>query len=218
MPRRTWQEGDIAFFSGADFFSEAAYSELIESRYMHKEATGHPCIVLKLLPGDRAVITNVSAFGSSKINDYKAPWETSGGEKHKYLYRSFQGCQRSNETYQPLRLLPGQSFPKPRTSWVDIRKVWEVPVSVLGRFTKSRVLLKMAPDSLQELRADIAKRSRKYCSSWDFVPTTKLPEASQAPCWRPNRTRVDLESAFANLQIRLVLASSRTLPSAIMTY
>lgn len=185
---RSWQEGDVAFLSQGRFYlakyPDHEYSKLIKSGVLDEEATGHPCIILKLLPHDRVVVTTVSAFGSGNYNKNKAPW------KHlrcymgrQALFRSFQGCELASRTTKPLKLLPGHQWPKPETSWVNIRSVWAVPMSALGSFTKSKQLLVMTPESLDELRCDVAKRSTNYDPCWNFPGDIKGTPTSPVQNW-----------------------------------
>ncbi|KAH8903408.1 hypothetical protein BR93DRAFT_864049, partial [Coniochaeta sp. PMI_546] len=161
----TWQEGDIAFLKDWKQYISHDYDELIGSGYIHPGATNHPCIILKKLPEGRVVITTVSAYGSGVHNHHAAPWlEKRCYARDERLFRSFEGSQCGGNGLKPLQLIPGQTMPKPKTSWLNIRNVYNVPLAVIGRFTKPRnwVLLKMAPSSLANLRLDIALRSPNY--------------------------------------------------------
>ncbi|OIW26638.1 hypothetical protein CONLIGDRAFT_672160 [Coniochaeta ligniaria NRRL 30616] len=174
MPATTWQEGDIAFLNDSERYNNREYDELIDSGYMHPGATGHPCIILKMLPGDRVVVTTISAYGSGVHNQHAAPWISKRCySKDERFFRSFQGSECSRNNLKPLQLIPGQEMPKPETSWLFIKNVYDVPLSVIGRFTKpcNKVLLKMTPESLADLRLDIASRSPNYDSRWGFVDT-----------------------------------------------
>ena len=74
MAAISWLEGDIAFLKDHHAFNDRATRELISSGIIHERATGHPCVILKMLPGARAVITTVSAHGSGDYNNNLAPW------------------------------------------------------------------------------------------------------------------------------------------------
>jgi hypothetical protein len=174
MPSNTWQEGDIAYLQLHELFNDSDYYELIESGTMPPGATGHPCVILKVLPGARVVITTVSAYGSGAYNNNRAPWIAMRCySKDQLFFRSFRGSICSSRKNKPLQLIPGQQMPKPETSWLHIKNVYSVPLSVISRFTKPRngQLLKMAPSSLADLRSDIAKRSPYYNPDWQLVDT-----------------------------------------------
>jgi len=174
MAAITWLEGDIAFLKDYQTFNDRDTRELISSGIIHERATGHPCIILKMLPGARAVVTTVSAHGSGDYNNNLAPWlAIRSCAMDRPFFRSFQGSVCSSNRFKPLQLIPGQSMPKPKTSWVNIKNVYNVPLSVIGRFTKPRyrVILKMAPDSLADLQMDIAKRCPCYSPRWQLADT-----------------------------------------------
>lgn len=172
-PTASWQEGDVAYLRPSELFTERETRELITTRLIDRYATGHPCVILKVLPDDRAVITTVSAYGSGAHNNNLVPWLA---KKRRYgsqmtFFRSFEGSVCGSANFKPLQLIKGQTMPKPETSWLNINNVWAVPMSVLTSFTKSRYLLSMTPESLSDLRSDFVKRSPNYNPLWDFVPT-----------------------------------------------
>lgn len=191
MPATTWQEGDIAYLKPHTDFDRLAHKELITSNRMNPGATGHPCVILKVLPGDRIVVTTISAYGSGDHNNHAAPWISKRCySRDQWWFRSFKGSECSNNNLKPLQLIPGQAMPKPKTSWLFIKNVYDVPLSVIGRFTKPRngKLLKMAPDSLADLRKDIASRSPYYKSHWGFVNTpSHMKRGSTTANWRKPR-------------------------------
>jgi hypothetical protein len=159
MKPDTWQEGDIAYLKPHECFSEHDYRELIGSRFMHPGATGHPCIILKILPAAQVVITTVSAYGSGDHNHNRAPWLAKAAySRDKKYFRLFEGSTPSSTALKPLSLAPGQQMPKPKASWLLIKNVYTVPLSVISRFTKpgKGVFLKMTPR--EPLRPQVGHR------------------------------------------------------------
>ncbi|KAL2018234.1 hypothetical protein VTK56DRAFT_1141 [Thermocarpiscus australiensis] len=161
-----WREGDIAFLRPSGEFSSSDYDALIRSRYIPAKATGHPVIILRRLSehSTHVLITPVSAYSSGPFNHYLPPWkQVHHAPKHPRDFRGFHGSELPNDEFPALFLEEGQSMPKPRTSWLYIQSLWVVPLSVITRFTKSRELLRVRADSLDDLRRDMARR----CKSWD---------------------------------------------------
>ncbi|KAK3687742.1 hypothetical protein B0T22DRAFT_350506, partial [Podospora appendiculata] len=166
-----WQEGDIAFLKPDDSFTEEEHRELIQAKPGHKHgyiparACGHPVIVLHRMSENSThiLITPVSAYSSGEENNYLPPWRQ---EYHKWKtpddFRSFFGCERSSERYPYLYLEDGQSMPKPKASWLYIQSVWCVPLTVIGRFTKTRELLRVRNDSLVNLRQQMAEKAKRW--------------------------------------------------------
>ncbi|KAB5542546.1 hypothetical protein GE09DRAFT_1244884, partial [Coniochaeta sp. 2T2.1] len=203
--RDPWRAGDIAYLSDSEYFFAREWDALIGTGTLDEGTTGHPCIILKTMSGNRFVITTVSAFGSS-VHDSKpvAPWKR-GFRGQAHLYRSFEGSELSRYNVKPLRLVPGQKWHKPKASWVKISNVYEVPGSVLREYKpECGYRRRMDPESLVDLRRDIAKNSFKYEAHWKFEglsppikrqsspPPTPgqrqaMPEAPVAPSpqWRP---------------------------------
>ncbi|KAL2256996.1 hypothetical protein VTK26DRAFT_789 [Humicola hyalothermophila] len=152
-----WAAGDVAFLRRVEEFSPSDYAALMKPRrsegrgHLQRGATGHPVIILA---GTRThvVATTVSAYGSGPENGYLAPWkQRRHQDKEPEDFRSFSGSERPNG--RPfLRLEPGMSWPKRRTSWVNIQSVFVVPRTVLARFTRSREDLRVQSESLEDLR------------------------------------------------------------------
>lgn len=210
MSAASWQEGDIAYLKCHECFSDGDYRELIASGAISEGATGHPCIILKVLPGPRVVITTISAYGSGDHNNNCAPWIAMRCySQEKWFFRSFQGSVCGNN-YKPLQLIPGQKMPKPETSWLFIKNVYSVPLSVIGRFTKPRdgQLLKMTPRSLADLQSDIAKRSPNYNPCWQLVDTAAPSKKSST-----NTTRRQPQS----LSEAAMIASATCMRPAVNT-
>ncbi|KAK4233997.1 hypothetical protein C8A03DRAFT_19029 [Achaetomium macrosporum] len=166
-----WREGDIAFLMPSAEFSSADYDALIRPSpgaqygYVPPKATGHPVISVRRLSerSTHVLITPVSAYSSGPANDYLAPWkQVYHSRKNPRDFRAFHGSERPSDEFPPLFLEKGAAIPKPRTSWVHIQSLWVVPLTVLKRFTKSRQLLRVRADSLDDLRRHMARG----CKSW----------------------------------------------------
>jgi hypothetical protein len=124
-------------------------------------------IILDIAPGC-ALITTVSAYSSSAANRFLPPWrQFYHRDKNPEDFRSFLGSDVVSEQYPPLRLRPGDRFPKPQTSWVWVQSAWVVPQHLLGRFTKvpghaHGTKLRMLPESLENLCGHMAA----VCLAW----------------------------------------------------
>ncbi|KAK0702070.1 hypothetical protein B0T26DRAFT_866153 [Lasiosphaeria miniovina] len=163
-----WKEGDVAFLLPASSFSAEDHNNLIAGGYMAEKATGHPVIILKRISGQSThiLVTPVSAYSSGDFNNFLPPWrQICHSRKKPRDFRSFDGCERSNSDYPPLFLEGGMSMPKPQASWVNIQSVWSVPLTVIGRFHKSRDHLRVRHASLDSLRAHMARRCALWCES-----------------------------------------------------
>ncbi|KAK3378722.1 hypothetical protein B0T24DRAFT_568271 [Lasiosphaeria ovina] len=163
-----WKEGDVAFLLPASSFSAEDHNNLIAGGYMAEKATGHPVIILKRISGQstHVLVTPVSAYSSGDFNNFLPPWrQIYHSRKNPRDFRSFDGCERSNRDYPPLFLEGGMAMPKPQASWVNIQSVWSVPLTVIGRFHKSRDHLRVRHDSLDSLRAHMAQRCALWCES-----------------------------------------------------
>ncbi|KAK3352686.1 hypothetical protein B0T25DRAFT_542551 [Lasiosphaeria hispida] len=172
-------EGDVAFLLDADNFSEHDHAELMKPKtaskhaYLPVKATAHPVIILKRISpqSQYVLITPISAYSSSKENNYRPPWKQ---ECHKWKapwdFRSFFPCARYEEkdflgntrAHEYLYLDGGRRMPKPEASWLHIQSVYVVPLTVIGNFTKSREVLRVDPTSLAMLRRDMAQG----CNTW----------------------------------------------------
>ena len=157
--KRQWQEGDIAFLKQVYTYTAEERAQTSESKRYHrlfKGADGHPVIILARGPS-HVLITTVSAYGSPHDDmNVVVPWEHRSARlrKNRRNYRGFVGSATPNpRQWGHLRLLPGQSFPKPLTSWVNMASCFIVPLSVMGRFIKAGpTTLQMEPESLDSLR------------------------------------------------------------------
>jgi hypothetical protein len=177
-----WEKGDIAFLHAMEEWSPEDQTAMWD--YVPYKATqrkypplnprreraltfADPVIVLDVAPGC-ALITTVSAYSSNAANRFLPPWrQLYHRDKNPEDFRSFVGSALVSDQRPPLRLRPGDRFPKPRTSWVWIQSAWVVPLHLLGRFTKvpghSRgVKLRMLPESLEELCGHMAA----VCLAW----------------------------------------------------
>ncbi|OTA90535.1 hypothetical protein M434DRAFT_33515 [Hypoxylon sp. CO27-5] len=186
-----WQNGDIAFLKGTEDFNQADYDALIESGYLHQGATRHPVIILEHSKDYKHfLITTVSAYCSSKENDFLPPWKQSiHRKKSQRDFRAFNGSEKPISRKDYLELVDGQSFPKFKTSWVYTPVSYVVPSSVLSEFDKTIVRLRMDQMSLKSLLWDM-KRHRGFAFRWKNdnvlrmlgkrLPTNKGPVSIQA--------------------------------------
>ncbi|KAK4107890.1 hypothetical protein N656DRAFT_681361, partial [Canariomyces notabilis] len=180
------QQGDIAFLMPAEAFSAPDYNDLLAKppgrgcrAYIPTLATGHPVIVLQRA-ANHVLITPVPAYKSGPHNNYLAPWKPIYQQSKNTLdFRSFSGSELSSHDRPPLFLESG-SMPKPKTSWVNIQSVWVVSLSVIGRFTKSRQLLRVREDSLSSLREHMAEKCARWLDSQKRLAAV-LPPASSLP-------------------------------------
>lgn len=158
-PRRTWRAGDIAFLKTCRAFNRRDHNDLIASGYLHEQATCHPVIILEA-HATGAIITPVTAFGSSAENKFLPPWQQAN-HRRKSLddFRAFVGTRRPDNRHSSLQLAdPKMRMPKPQASWVYLRHFWTVPYTVLGWFNKTPGLLQIAEDSLAQLKQDIKQK------------------------------------------------------------
>ncbi|KAI0518096.1 hypothetical protein F5B22DRAFT_645347 [Xylaria bambusicola] len=174
---RVWQIGDIAFLKPYEQFNE---TEHLDSGRVHSKATNHPVIILdRSSDMRRFTVTTVSAYSSGEDNDYLPPWEQACHRmKDINSFRAFYGSQKPNGNSRHLHLADGKMWPKPKTSWVYIHHWSVVPASVLIQYDKPRCQLRMAPESLQDLLADMNTKSHDYQSRWtasNTIPTFFIP-------------------------------------------
>ena len=171
-PYHHWQEGEIAFLQPASAFSDKDYADLITPKPGHRlgqipsKATGHPVIILKRLSAASAhvLVTPVSAYSSGPDNNFLPPWRQHyHRRKDPNDFRSFLGCERYSTDRPSLYLADGRSMPKPRASWLNIQSAFVVPLNVISTFTKSRHLLRVQQESLDELRSHMAAK----CHQWN---------------------------------------------------
>ncbi|KAI0120457.1 hypothetical protein F4776DRAFT_234938 [Hypoxylon sp. NC0597] len=162
-----WQDGDIAFLRSVDDFSQADYETLIESGYLQERAAAHPVIILEHSRDYKHfLITTVSAYGSSEENNFLPPWKQPiHSRKSQRDFRAFRGSEKPLSRQEYLELADGQSFPKPKTSWVYTPGSYVVPSSALTRFDKPKERLRMDEMSLKSLLGDM-KRHRYFMYRW----------------------------------------------------
>lgn len=156
-----WRDGDVAFLKWSDQFNEEEKRGLLDSGQLHPRSTGHPVIIL-YRSGDAKhyIVTTVSAYSSGEMNGFLPPWEQAAhGRKFKDDFRAFEGSARPNNKFKCLRLKDSQQWPKPRTSWVFVKRPYLVPASALIIYTKARSRLSMTPESLEDLRQHMGHRS-----------------------------------------------------------
>lgn len=135
----------------------------------------------------------ISAFATEK-NDFLPPWMQQWHQaKNLDHFRAFVGTRRPNQRHAALRLAdPSMKMPKPAASWVYVKNFWCVPFSVLGRFDKSPVLLRVHPESLEQLKKDAQQFKKQYqdsCIRFNGpagAPVT--PAAAAAAAQAPSRT------------------------------
>ena len=162
--------GDVAclgkfYWKGRTNADRKELTDLNEGENM-EGAGGHPCIVLRT-NGKYALVTTVSAHGSSEKNRWRAPWLRRGCQ-HPDRYRSFAGTQRFNRNRAFLRLKRG-TWPKPKGSWVDVERVLLVPTWFLISFVKDGQpryppppIPQVADESLDDLLRQIIDDNYKW--------------------------------------------------------
>ena len=202
------------------------YHSLVESGYIWEQTTGHPVIVVER-NATHAIVTPVTAFGSGEYNDNLAPWKRNSrafASKKLQFYRSFLGSELppkagNSPSLPPLRLKPGQSMPKPATSWVYIGNVYTVPLTALCEFTKTRgTLLEMTEDSLRSLKTQMAAaKCRNYAEARkrmggteSRVATIVKPGTDAAPKTKPKHTAANVS---APARPASVISSTNKLPA-----
>lgn len=124
----------------------------------------HPGLVLTHMAVQRAIITTISAY-STESNHFLPPWQQPcHRSKDPAHFRAFEGTRRPDERHPPLRLADPATMrmPKSAASWVFVRNFYAVPFSVLGVFNRSPVLLRVHPQSLAQLKADVARFERRH--------------------------------------------------------
>ncbi|KAI1400017.1 hypothetical protein F4819DRAFT_463122 [Hypoxylon fuscum] len=181
-PRKhPWEDGDIAFLKGVDEFSDAQYRTLVEPGYLRERATKHPVIILEHSPDSKHfLVTTVSAYSSDASNRYRPPWDQPcHSDKTRDDFRAFAGSKRPNDLRPDLQLKEGQSFPKPKTSWVYARNYFVVPASVLKKFGKGPARLQMTQESLKDLK-DHMKKVPRFGGRWKHPVVLKMLKASAA--------------------------------------
>ncbi|KAI0147413.1 hypothetical protein GGR57DRAFT_515979 [Xylariaceae sp. FL1272] len=181
-----WQLGQVAYLRDVSQFGPKDYRELIKSGHLPKSATNHPVIVLdKSSDGKKYLVTTVSAYSSSAVNDYLPPWQQSHHvDMARSGFRAFRGSVKPDNEHKFLQLMAGQSWPKPETSWVYIHRVYLVPTSVLGFFTKARgVQLRMEKGSFDELVQDLKVRNPEFCRNQQQILQVRsvTPNTTERP-------------------------------------
>jgi hypothetical protein len=156
-----WQDGEVAFLKWSDQFNEEEKRGLLDSGHLHPKSTGHPVIILYRSEDSKYyIVTTVSAYSSGESNDYLPPWEQAvHRRKFRDAFRAFKGSARPNDKLEHLQLKDGRQWPKPRTSWVFVKRPYLVPASALIIYTKAKNRLSMTPESLADLRQHMERRS-----------------------------------------------------------
>ncbi|KAH8163566.1 hypothetical protein CIB48_g4698 [Xylaria polymorpha] len=185
-----WQTGDVAFLKQAEAFNETERRELLDSRRVPTNATGHPVIILAKSDDSRYyIVTTVSAYKSGEDNNFLPPWKQ---EFHKRKdiggFRAFEGSERPNKNFEFLRLADGKKWPKEKTSWVYIHNPSLVPVTTLLRYTKPRTDLRMEPASLQDLLGHMEAKSRKFCEQ----KVEMAKRTPTQPAQKPQQQKVEI--------------------------
>jgi hypothetical protein len=103
--------------------------------------------------------------------------------------KEFFGSESPTKNRPDLRLKPGHQWPIPKGSWTNVRKVIEVPASVLGTFKKAERPLEMDEDSLDDLRCHVAQTGQynDVIQAWGFSTqrvVTRRPSINRS--WRPS--------------------------------
>ncbi|KAI1102050.1 hypothetical protein F4804DRAFT_334642 [Jackrogersella minutella] len=162
-----WKDGDIAFLKSVDEFTSEEYDTLIKPGYLHAKATQHPVIVLELSADHQhALIVTVSAYGSSKENNYLPPWrQPVHRKKSPNNFHAFRGSVTPNDKKEHLELADGAWFPKPKTSWVYMPSTFVVLSSTLKHFDKVPRRLRMTQESLKYLLGEMVK-SPRFAKRW----------------------------------------------------
>lgn len=188
----TWQPGDIAFLKHFDRYSRKDYTNLISSGHLAKEATVHPVILLSVYK-DSAIIMPASAFHTEE-REFQAPWEQKWHRaKKRDHFRAFEGTRRPNNKYAALRLADASMrMPKPQASWVYTQNFYCVPFSVLGWFDKSSRLLRVHPESLEQLNFDI---KHDYPHRYDDACTRLAGAGAAEPATTPRASHVQAPKA-----------------------
>ncbi|KAK2610874.1 hypothetical protein N8I77_004267 [Diaporthe amygdali] len=190
-PIRLWQDGDIVFLKYSQHFLDKDYKELIASGYVHRQATGHPVIILQAGSG-RAIVTPVTAYSSGPEINFLPPWRMAAHqEKHLHDFHAFIGTELPpNSPHEHLKLSdPGSKMNKPRASWVYAKNFWTVPYRALLPWNKVPGRLQVSGESLARLRADIKlKYSVELQNAFARLTTYHMktgplqaPRVSQAP-------------------------------------
>ncbi|KAI0449895.1 hypothetical protein F5B21DRAFT_519633 [Xylaria acuta] len=210
-PMAHWQIGDIAFLKSADNFSDTERAELLESRRVHTNATGHPVIILARSNDSRYyIVTTVSAYASGEYNNYLPPWEQRAHQRKDIDgFRAFEGSARPNNKFEPLRLADNKRWPKVETSWVYIHHPCLVPVTTLLRYTKSRSQLRMEPKSLQDLLGHMEAKCWKFREQKAEIMAKRTPNLPTARNPQQSWRRDDKENVRGPVISQANMASER---------
>ncbi|KAK5656484.1 hypothetical protein OQA88_4461 [Cercophora sp. LCS_1] len=174
-----WRGGDIANLKPARLFPLDQYNALLAPGagctrgYLDVEACGHPVIILLRLSerSTHAMITPISSHGSNRMTEcdcisFSLPWaRRRNRHKNAEHYRAFDGTPRPSTRRRPLYLEGDAMLPMPNASWVDIQKVWVLPLAVLRRLSTDggqRWVPRMQRESLIDLRAHMSEE----CARW----------------------------------------------------
>jgi hypothetical protein len=101
-------------------------------------------------------------------------------------FRAIGGAERPSKRYPALSLRDGREMPKAHAGWVDVRNLWLVPVSVIGRFvtkhsTGSDDVLQLQPDALESLRNHFEARCPTWRDELARLCALEPPGASASP-------------------------------------
>jgi len=174
-----WRGGDIANLKPARLFSPDQYNDLLAPGagstrgYLDAEACGHPVIIVLRLSkrSTHAMITPISSHGSGRTTgpesiSFNLPWARRRNKHRKAEhYRAICDTPRPSTRREVLRLEGDATLPMPTASWVDIQKVWIVPLGVLRRFSidgGQHWVPRLQRDSLVDLRAHMSEE----CARW----------------------------------------------------
>jgi hypothetical protein len=168
-----WRAGDIASLKPARLFSPDQHDALLAPSagstrgYLDAQACGHPVIIVLRLSkrSTHALITPISSHGSCHTA-LSLPWARRRN-KHKdpEHYRACCDTPRPSTRREALRLEGGEILPMPTASWVDIQKVWVIPLAVLRLLSTDggpRWVPRLQRDSLIDLSAHMSEE----CGRW----------------------------------------------------
>ena len=168
-----WRGGDIANLKPERLFSPDQYNALLAPGvgstrgYLDAQACGHPVVIVLRLSkrSTHAMITPISSHGSGRTA-FAMPWARRRN-KHKDAehFRAICDTPRPSTRREALRLEGGAVLPMPTASWIDIQKVWVVPLAVLRLLSTDggpHWVPRMQRDSLIDLRAHMSEE----CGRW----------------------------------------------------
>jgi hypothetical protein len=172
-----WEAGQIAYLPSAKFLSPAERDFTFTQGGLMEGAFDHPVIVVGRPGSATAIVTSVSCFGSDERTGRPAPWVTANrghGHREAGKYRNFAGSQAppvakaEPERFPALRLKGNSKMPLPRSSWIYIDYLYEVPVSCLRVWGRMEGRPRLMEASLCQLQKDIAQNSSRYRREWQW--------------------------------------------------